>query len=199
MTLSLCFALSGLLLNRVLLKSMVVFCKLQRYVFLSHFVLTSRFKSLLTCSAFFLQLVVGSGHNFCPRNGSWNFHDKVFVYWCRCSWTKYRVGFLILSIIYQKLVEPVEIKRWGIVNFSSRCDIKHLCSLIKKCSEMKGMVRFSGKKNLRQIHLSDIYSTCVSSSSFFCSSYIVRSMYLKRTVAIGVSHHLLGLLECMKN
>ncbi|WJX30546.1 hypothetical protein P8452_19072 [Trifolium repens] len=60
-------------------------------------------------------LVVGSGHNFCPRNGSWNFHDK-------------------------KLVEPVEIKRWGIVNFSSRCDIKHLCSLIKKCSEMKGMV-----------------------------------------------------------
>ncbi|KAK2385915.1 protein argonaute [Trifolium repens] len=60
-------------------------------------------------------LVVGSGHNFCPRNGSWNFHDK-------------------------KLVDPVEIKRWGIVNFSSRCDIKHLCSLIKKCSEMKGML-----------------------------------------------------------
>jgi hypothetical protein len=146
MTLSLCFALSGLLLNLVLLKSMVVFCKLQRYVFLSHFILTSGFKSLLTCSVFFLQLVVGSGHNFCPRNGSWNFHDKVFVYWCRCSWTKYRVGFLILSIIYQKLVEPVEIKRWGIVNFSSRCDIKHLCSLIKKCSEMKGMVSFSGKK-----------------------------------------------------
>ncbi|GAU16404.1 hypothetical protein TSUD_117530 [Trifolium subterraneum] len=60
-------------------------------------------------------LVVGNGHNLCPRNGSWNFTDK-------------------------KLVEPVEIKRWAIVNFSSWCDIKHLGSIIKKCSGMKGML-----------------------------------------------------------
>ncbi|XP_003598353.2 protein argonaute 4A [Medicago truncatula] len=60
-------------------------------------------------------LIVGRGQNFCPRNGSWNFNDK-------------------------KLIEPVKIKRWAIVNFSSQCDTKHLCSMIKKCSEMKGML-----------------------------------------------------------
>ncbi|WJX36419.1 hypothetical protein P8452_24298 [Trifolium repens] len=59
-------------------------------------------------------LVVGGGNNFCPRNGSWNFNDK-------------------------KLVEPVKIERWAIVNFSSRCNTNHLLNLIKKNSELKGM------------------------------------------------------------
>ncbi|XP_058725902.1 protein argonaute 4A-like [Vicia villosa] len=59
-------------------------------------------------------LVVGKGHVFCPQNGSWNFNNK-------------------------ELIEPVKIKRWAIVNFSSHCDIEHLCNMIKKYSKMKGM------------------------------------------------------------
>ncbi|WJX30417.1 Protein argonaute 4A, variant 2 [Trifolium repens] len=59
-------------------------------------------------------LVVGRGNNFCPQNGRWNFNDK-------------------------KLVEPVKIERWAIVNFSSRCNTNHLLNLIKKNSELKGM------------------------------------------------------------
>ncbi|KAK2439745.1 protein argonaute [Trifolium repens] len=59
-------------------------------------------------------LVVGRGNNICPQNGRWNFNDK-------------------------KLVEPVKIERWAIVNFSSRCNTNHLLNLIKKNSELKGM------------------------------------------------------------
>jgi hypothetical protein len=60
-----------------------------------------------------------------------------------------RVVFLIMmSIIFQKLVEPVKIERWAIVNFSSRCNRNHLLNLIKKNSELKGMVSFPKKNDV---------------------------------------------------
>ncbi|CAK8568369.1 unnamed protein product [Lathyrus sativus] len=60
-------------------------------------------------------IIVERGQIVSPRNGSWNFDDK-------------------------KLIEPVKIKRWAIVNFSSHCDIKYLCSMVEKCSKIKGML-----------------------------------------------------------
>ncbi|KAK7322499.1 hypothetical protein VNO77_25880 [Canavalia gladiata] len=60
------------------------------------------------------KLLVGRGENFIPRNGRWNFNNK-------------------------KLVDPVRIERWAIVNFSARCDTRHLWNILKKCAEMKGI------------------------------------------------------------
>ncbi|XP_057422673.1 protein argonaute 4-like [Lotus japonicus] len=60
------------------------------------------------------RLTVGGGLIFCPRNGRWNFNDK-------------------------KLVRPVTLERWAIVNFSARCDTQHLCNVIKTCAQRKGM------------------------------------------------------------
>lgn len=48
---------------------------------------------VLLCQYFFLQLIVGRGQNFCPRNGSWNFNDKVEF-------------FLLLFFIDVIIVEP---------------------------------------------------------------------------------------------
>ncbi|XP_061364756.1 protein argonaute 4A-like [Gastrolobium bilobum] len=59
-------------------------------------------------------LVVGRGENFIPRGGRWNFNHK-------------------------KLIEPVKIEHWAIVNFSTRCDIVYLCNTLKKCADMKGI------------------------------------------------------------
>ncbi|KAL9451109.1 hypothetical protein AB3S75_012790 [Citrus x aurantiifolia] len=60
------------------------------------------------------KLKVGNGEDFFPRGGRWNFNNK-------------------------KLVEPIQIKWWAIVNFSARCDIRSLCNNLIRCGEMKGM------------------------------------------------------------
>ncbi|KAI4332860.1 hypothetical protein L6164_017736 [Bauhinia variegata] len=60
------------------------------------------------------KLKVGNGQEFSPQNGRWNFN-------------------------YKKLVEPVEIKLWSIVNFSDRCDVHGLKMGLKRCAEMKGI------------------------------------------------------------
>ncbi|KAG5239467.1 protein argonaute 4A [Salix suchowensis] len=60
------------------------------------------------------RLKVGNGEDFFPRNGRWNFNNK-------------------------KLVDPVKIEKWAIVNFSARCDIRYLCNNLMKCGDMKGM------------------------------------------------------------
>ncbi|XP_057953427.1 protein argonaute 4-like [Malania oleifera] len=61
------------------------------------------------------RLKVGNGEDFFPRNGRWNFNNK-------------------------KLVEPVKIERWAVVNFSARCDIRGLVRDLIKCGEMKGIL-----------------------------------------------------------
>ncbi|KAH9686798.1 protein argonaute 4B [Citrus sinensis] len=61
------------------------------------------------------RLKVGNGEDFFPRGGRWNFNNK-------------------------KLVEPMQIKWWAIVNFSARCDIRSLCNNLIRCGEMKGML-----------------------------------------------------------
>ncbi|KAJ4842691.1 Protein argonaute 4B [Turnera subulata] len=59
------------------------------------------------------KLKVG-GEEFFPRNGRWNFNHK-------------------------KLVNPVEITRWAIANFSARCDVRGLINTLIKCGGMKGI------------------------------------------------------------
>ncbi|XP_031265880.1 protein argonaute 4A-like [Pistacia vera] len=59
-------------------------------------------------------LKVGNNKDFYPRNGRWNFNDK-------------------------KLVNPVTIQTWAIVNFSARYDRRNLCNTLLRCAEMKGI------------------------------------------------------------
>ncbi|KAL0387712.1 UNVERIFIED_CONTAM: protein argonaute 4A [Sesamum radiatum] len=60
------------------------------------------------------KLRVGSGEDFVPRNGRWNFNNK-------------------------RLVEPIKLERWAVVNFSARCDMRNLCRDLARCGQMKGI------------------------------------------------------------
>ncbi|KAL0455701.1 UNVERIFIED_CONTAM: protein argonaute 4A [Sesamum latifolium] len=60
------------------------------------------------------KLRVGSGVDFVPRNGRWNFNNK-------------------------RLVEPIKLERWAVVNFSSRCDMRNLSRELARCGQMKGI------------------------------------------------------------
>ncbi|CAH2072228.1 unnamed protein product [Thlaspi arvense] len=60
------------------------------------------------------KLKVGNGEDFFPRNGRWNFNNK-------------------------KLVEPVTVTRWAVVNFSARCDTNKLIPDLIRCGRMKGV------------------------------------------------------------
>ncbi|WOL14713.1 protein argonaute 4B-like [Canna indica] len=60
------------------------------------------------------KLRVGNGEDFQPSRGRWNFNQK-------------------------KLVEPTEINKWAVVNFSARCDISSLIRDMMKCANMKGI------------------------------------------------------------
>ncbi|XP_044489091.1 uncharacterized protein LOC123213687 [Mangifera indica] len=60
------------------------------------------------------RLKVGNGEDFFLQNGRWNSNNK-------------------------KLVEPTKIKRWAVVNFSARCDIRSLVRDLIKCGDMKGL------------------------------------------------------------
>ncbi|KAL8028725.1 hypothetical protein ABFS82_14G176300 [Erythranthe guttata] len=60
------------------------------------------------------KLMVGKGEDLWPRNGRWNFNSK-------------------------RLIEPVKLDRWAVVNFSARCNVKMLSESIVKCGGMKGM------------------------------------------------------------
>ncbi|MQL41505.1 hypothetical protein EI012_26720, partial [Escherichia coli] len=58
------------------------------------------------------RLKFGNGEDFNPRNGRWNFNNK-------------------------KIVEPVKIERWAVVNFSARCNVQALVRDLIKCGQMK--------------------------------------------------------------
>lgn len=92
-----------------------------------------------------LQLRVGNGEDFLPRNGRWNFNNKVLSYsffFLKFNQIQYSWSHNI-TIMCQKLVQPVDIVRWAIVNFSARCDSRYLIQGLKKCATMKGIVSFS--------------------------------------------------------
>ncbi|KAG6523121.1 hypothetical protein ZIOFF_012974 [Zingiber officinale] len=60
------------------------------------------------------RLKVGNGEDFMPSRGRWNFNQK-------------------------KLIEPSQVNRWAVVNFSARCDISSLIRDMLKCANMKGI------------------------------------------------------------
>ncbi|KAJ9145793.1 hypothetical protein P3X46_028130 [Hevea brasiliensis] len=60
------------------------------------------------------RLKIGNGEDFFPRNGRWNFNNK-------------------------RLVQPCNIEKWAIVNFSARCDVRNLVRDLTRCAEMKGI------------------------------------------------------------
>ncbi|XP_058743134.1 protein argonaute 4-like [Vicia villosa] len=60
------------------------------------------------------RLKFGNGEDFNPRNGRWNFNNK-------------------------KIVQPVKITKWAVVNFSARCDVRGLVRDLIKCGGMKGI------------------------------------------------------------
>ncbi|ONK63090.1 uncharacterized protein A4U43_C07F11320 [Asparagus officinalis] len=77
--------------------------------------------ALLSCLSLFnviicslLQLKVGNGEDFLPRNGRWNFNNK-------------------------KLFEATIVDKWAVVNFSARCDMRNLVRDLIKCGNMKGI------------------------------------------------------------
>ncbi|XP_019434369.1 PREDICTED: protein argonaute 4A-like [Lupinus angustifolius] len=61
------------------------------------------------------RLKFGNGEDFNPRNGRWNFNNK-------------------------KIVDPVKIERWAVVNFSARCNMQGLVRDLIKCGNMKGIM-----------------------------------------------------------
>ncbi|KAK7372677.1 hypothetical protein VNO80_06064 [Phaseolus coccineus] len=61
------------------------------------------------------RLNFGNMENFKPTNGRWNFVGK-------------------------KLIKPVTIGEWAVVNFSSKCDVTRLTDDVIKCGETLGMV-----------------------------------------------------------
>lgn len=52
--------------------------------------------------------------------------------WCLLCFSQF--------VLLQKLVDPVKIERWAVVNFSARCDTRNLVRDLIKCAEMKGIV-----------------------------------------------------------
>lgn len=60
------------------------------------------------------QLKLGNGEGLFPRGGRWNFNNK-------------------------KLVDPMKIERWVVVNFSARCNTVTLIRDLIKCGDMKGI------------------------------------------------------------
>ncbi|KAL5583098.1 hypothetical protein UlMin_015540 [Ulmus minor] len=61
------------------------------------------------------RLKVGNGEDFAPARGRWNFNNK-------------------------KLVQPIQIDKWAVVNFSARCDINGLVENLMRCGNQKGIL-----------------------------------------------------------
>ncbi|KAJ0112816.1 hypothetical protein Patl1_01934 [Pistacia atlantica] len=61
------------------------------------------------------KLKVGNSEDCVPRNGRWNFNNKTFL-------------------------NPIQIERWIVVNFSARCDTSHISRELINCGKKKGIV-----------------------------------------------------------
>ncbi|XP_057954580.1 protein argonaute 16 isoform X2 [Malania oleifera] len=60
------------------------------------------------------KLKIGKSEDCIPRNGRWNFKNK-------------------------KLLSPIQIERWAVVNFSARCDTSYLSRELINCGRNKGI------------------------------------------------------------
>ncbi|KAK1280073.1 Protein argonaute 4B [Acorus gramineus] len=60
------------------------------------------------------RLKAGNGEDFFARNGRWNFNNK-------------------------KLIQPMTVSKWAVVNFSARCNARQLVSDLIRCGQMKGI------------------------------------------------------------
>ncbi|KAJ1289157.1 hypothetical protein BS78_02G142900 [Paspalum vaginatum] len=60
-------------------------------------------------------LVVGNSENCIPNRGRWNYNNK-------------------------RLLDPVKIERWAIVNFSARCDMSRISRELINCGRSKGIL-----------------------------------------------------------
>ncbi|KAG6748707.1 hypothetical protein POTOM_048640 [Populus tomentosa] len=67
------------------------------------------------------KLKVGNSEDCIPRNGRWNFNNK------------------LLNCAMQTLLNPTSISKWAIVNFSARCDISHISRELINCGRRKGI------------------------------------------------------------
>lgn len=90
------------------------------------------------------QLKVGNGEDFFPRNGRWNFNNKVLILVLELLSYNRTIGSRLnlrgFCIVIQKLVDPTSISKWAVVNFSARCDIRNLVRDLIKCGGLKGIV-----------------------------------------------------------
>nr|CAB3505054.1 unnamed protein product [Digitaria exilis] len=61
-----------------------------------------------------IELVVGNSEDCIPNRGRWNYNNK-------------------------RLLDPVKIERWAIVNFSARCDMSRISRELINCGRSKGI------------------------------------------------------------
>lgn len=63
------------------------------------------------------------------------------------------------SFVWQRLVEPVKIEWWVVVNFSACCNMPNLCRDLATCGKMKGMLSIkldSCECNIQLLYVSGI-------------------------------------------
>ena len=107
---------------------------------LSHFRIWVMFFNCLDWYA--IQLVVGNSEDCIPNRGRWNYNNKVVttllvrehIYLRTLCWTSPFFSLL------QRLLDPVKIERWAIVNFSARCDMSRISRELINCGRSKGIV-----------------------------------------------------------
>lgn len=92
------------------------------------------------CFLVLLQLIVGNKEDCMPRNGRWNFNNKVRNLISLSHNFFFENGPYPSTYLLQRLWAPTKIERWAIVNFSARCDMSHLSRELINCGRNKGIV-----------------------------------------------------------
>lgn len=103
----------------------------------------------------YIQLKFGKNVDDVPRNGRWNFNNKVIVCKDFCSslnsllwigrvfllfvWFGLNLQFYPLFAL-QTLYEPIAVKNWAVVNFSFPCDSSRISRDLINCGMKKGIV-----------------------------------------------------------
>lgn len=126
--------LTGRVLNCPVVTIYLLFCFLSSSIYTNLLVKIFTFKLLKLP-----QLKVGNTEDCIPRNGRWNFVHKVAT----CPLVLSTIALSESSFLYlQTLLQPCELlnDQWAIVNFSGRCDLRHLSRELIKCARNRGSV-----------------------------------------------------------
>jgi len=92
----------------------------------------------------------------------------------------------------QKIVQPVKIEKWAVVNFSARCDVRGLVRDLIKCGGMKGIVSsFTYLLTSIELWIANWHSVFFFA---FCSMLNSLLIVLKKMASLGV-HHLWSVLK----